>query len=271
MKEYKIEGHISSRVPEGKNWRLAWSDEFDGNDVDDSKWSKRLHMMGQRHETWVEDAVSLDGKGNAVFRVTKDEVGYHTTQLQSGENYMDRPAVKRFTGRFTWPIAAISAPKFMHKYGYYECRCRTQQKNGWWTAFWMQSPCNGSTLDPSVSGVEIDIMESFEPNVVMHNVHWNGCGADLKSKGKTGIRLEETPDGFHTFGMEWSKNGYRFFVDGVMTWETDGPVSDREEFILVSAECKGYRADPASPDPSLEDALDDVFVVDYVRVFDEID
>ena len=26
-------------------------------------------------------------------------------------------------------------PKFMHRYGYYECRCRLQQKAGWWSAF----------------------------------------------------------------------------------------------------------------------------------------
>ena len=47
-------------------------------------------------------------------------------------------------------------PTFMHRYGYYEVRCKLQQTDGWWSAFWTQSPSIGTTYDPEWSGVEVD-------------------------------------------------------------------------------------------------------------------
>lgn len=89
----------------------------------------------------------------------------------------------------------------MHKYGFYEIRCKLPEQPGWWAAFWLQSPCIGSTLNPEESGVEVDIMENFtRDGIVSHNNHWNGYGADHKSAGSGERKLKETPDGFHVFG-----------------------------------------------------------------------
>ena len=75
---------------------------------------------------------------------------------------------------------------------------------------------------------------------------------------------------FHTYGVDWSPTGYVFYVDGKETWRVSGPVSHREQFILVSAECNGYRN--GAPSPILKKAkLPDYFVVDYVRVFDSVE
>ena len=83
-------------------------------------------------------------------------------------------------------------------------------------------------------------------------------------------QLEPTEDGWHTFGLHWSTSGYVFYVDGKLSWEIEGPVSHREQFILISTECKGYRK--GGPAPELLDAeLPDYFVVDYIRVFDEVE
>jgi|GEM_PF-2913026 len=59
-----------------------------------------------------------------------------------------------------------------------------------------------------------------------------------------------------------------------------GPVSEVEQFILVSTECHGYRGPdfttardhkPGTPSPLLADAvLPDYFEIDHVRVFDRI-
>ena len=211
--EYVIAGHESSILPDGVNWRLVWNDEFDGSKIDDGKWRFREYMMGHRHKTWSDSCASLDGKSNLILSLVEKDGDFFTSQLETGENYMDRPG-KTFAGRFVWPIGKISTPKFMHRFGYYECRCRLQKNPGWWSAFWLQSPIQGCTLNPAFSGVEIDIMESFKPGYVSHAVHWNGCGEDLQSKGKQSFPLEATPDGFHRFGLRWNKTGYTFFVDG---------------------------------------------------------
>lgn len=163
---------------------------------------------------------------------------------------------------------------FAHKYGYYEIRCQLQKQPGWWSAFWMQSPMIGASLDPAVTGVELDIMENFtRDNKISHNIHWGGYGKNHKHKGSGDSTVEETPDRWHTFGMHWTRTNYVFYVDGKESWRVDGPVSDTEEFILVSTECMGYRnGNRDQPSEKLKKAvLPDSFVVDYVRVYDEVE
>ena len=69
MKEYKVEGHVSSFLPEGKNWKLVWSDEFDKTELDTSKWYFRRHLFGELHEAYIEDAISFDGNSNIIFHL----------------------------------------------------------------------------------------------------------------------------------------------------------------------------------------------------------
>lgn len=37
MKKYEVEGHLPSFLPDGKEWKLTWHDEFDGPELDRSK------------------------------------------------------------------------------------------------------------------------------------------------------------------------------------------------------------------------------------------
>ena len=50
---------------------MIWHDEFDGKELDETRWAKRTYMMGKRAEQWVEDAYELDGNGNLVFKLEK--------------------------------------------------------------------------------------------------------------------------------------------------------------------------------------------------------
>ncbi len=263
--------HVPSLLPEGKKWKLVWHDEFEGNSLDTTKWDFRLHIMQTRHQTFTTEGVEVKD-GLLYLNLIEKDGQYYSPHLQTGKNYLDRPGDPYSTG-LTWPIAKIKEPKFMHKYGYYEIRCKLQEQPGWWSAFWLQSPVIGSCLDPARSGVEIDIMENFtRDNRIIHNMHWNGYGKDHKQKGAYHITIEDTSDGFHTFGVHWKKDGYVFYVDGMETWRVDGPVSHTEQFILVSTEVMGYRrGNRDQPSDAVRDAvLPDAFIVDYVRVYDEI-
>ncbi len=262
---------VPSQLPEGSKWKLFWHDEFDGTELDTNKWDYRLHLMQIRHHTWTDQGAELDGKGNLLLKLYKKDGHYYSSQLQTGRNYMDRPGDQYGNSKFVWPIAEIEPPKFIHKYGYYEIRCKLPTQEGWWAAFWLQSPEIGSTLDPAESGVEIDIMENFtRDGIISHNIHWNGYGKNHEGATSGKKKLQPTEDGFHTFGLQWSPEGYTFYVDGKVSWEIEGPVSHREQFILISTECNGYRY--GGPAPELNKAvLPDYFVVDYIRVYDEIE
>lgn len=279
MNEYLVENHEPSILPDG-DFQLCWSDEFDGNELDKSKWEFRLNMMGKRWPSWTdsEKALRLDGKSNAVFTLVEEDGRLCCAQLQTGNNYMDEPVgenksfdqgdnVVATKDRLEWPIGKLHAQKHLFKYGYYECRCRLQQKNGWWSAFWMQSPVIGSTLDAETSGSEVDIMESFRPGKIQwHNVFCAGYGPDSRRTKVGGVEGLDTSV-FHRFGLLWDETGYTFYIDGVEDGHVDADVSQIPEFLLISTEVYGYRKPGHAPIPEAYDAVGDTFVVDYVRVF----
>ena len=273
MKTYEVEGHEASLLPDG-NWKLAWSDEFDGTELDRSKWDYRYAMMGLKCRQWTDKALRLDGKSNAVFSIVMEDGIPKSSQLQTGFNFMDEPVIKTTFGNdhLQWNIGKLHENKYLHRYGYYECRCRLQQKEGWWSAFWIQSPMIGASLDVQNSGTEIDIMESFHPGkIAAHNAFTGGYGLDMKRE-KVGGKMVDDVEAFHRFGLLWDEGGYTFYIDGVEDGHIDKYVSGIPEFILISTEVRGYRFEDHQPTTeAIRTAAEgDDFLVDYVRVFDRI-
>lgn len=269
MKEYKVPNHVSSFLPDG-NFTLVWSDEFDGDTLDRSKWDYRLNMMGKRWPAWVDRGVHL-ADSCAVFTLTTEDGRPVSAQLQTGYNFMDEPVTPTTFGRdhLQWGIGKLHRSLFLHRYGYYECRCRLQQKPGWWSAFWIQSPVIGSSLDPAEAGIEHDIMESFQPGTCScHTNHFGGYGLDHQSTHAGVGRNDLDPAAFHTFGMLWTPEGYTYYIDGIEDGHNPAPVSHRPEFILISTEVKSYRHESHMPTEEAYAAIGDTFAVDYVRVFD---
>ena len=276
MKKFEIKNHEPSYLPDG-DWKLAWSDEFDGDTLDKTKWDFRLHLFHKKHEAWIEDEGIEVKDGNLVFKLVEKDGKYHSAQLQTGENWYDRPGEKN-----EWNVAKFKEPKFLHKFGYYECRCKLQKGNNWWSAFWLQSPNIGTLPDEKKAGVEVDILESFFGNsYIPHYIHFGGYGADYKfdtTKDPKDFAMSRdaipVDDGWHRFGCLWEEDGYTFFVDGKQSGKKlTGGVSHTEQFILIGTECVGYRSDvPGIYKKTGCDKIveNDKFIVDYVRVFDKV-
>jgi len=102
--------------------------------------------------------------------------------------------------------------------------------------------------------------ELVAEDIVYHNLHWDGYGVDHKHIGAQ-IPFAGIDKGFHTFGLEWTKDAYIFYVDGKETWRTSSAVSQRKEFMILSTELTGWGGDPA-----LGNFPDEVGF-DYVRVY----
>lgn len=273
MQNFKVDGHEDSLLPDGKSFKLVWQDEFDGDTLDTSKWDYRLSMMGKRHPAWTDKGVTLDGNSNAVFTMITEDGRPVSSQLQTGYNFMDEPTTSTTfqTEYLQWNIGKLKESKYLHRYGYYECRCRLQQKPGWRTAFWIQSPIIGASLDYAYTGSEIDIMESFTPgSVVPHNAFTGGYGLDSKRAFVGGdLTLDEKE--YHRFGVLWDETGYTFYVDGKEDGRITEYVSKCPEFILISTEVHGYRYEDHQPTREARESVGDTFLVDYVRVFDITD
>ena len=307
MQTFHYQDHADSFLPDGKQWKLVWNDEFDGTELDRSKWGFRLNFWGKRLQTFTEEGVEFDGRSHMRLHLIKKGNDYFSPHLQTGSLSYDIP---RDSNGF-WPFGKLEKPKFMHRFGYYEIRCRLPKNPGWHAAFWLQAPGIGSHPDPRRAGVECDIMENYrhpaEGKIVGGNI-WGGYGRDCRGSGHFSWELGKTDGDWHYFGVDWSRSGYRFYCDGRLvgtvlppemehlrhveqespdaSWikeggVTIGPVSETEQFILVSTECHGYRGPgfttapdhPAGkPAPILEKALlPDYFEIDHVRVFDAVE
>lgn len=288
MTEYKVENHASSYLPEGKNWKLVWSDEFDGTKLDESKWSFRQYFWGKKSPTFTTEGVELDGESHMKINLIKKGDDYYSAHLQTGSLTYDLP--KDSDG--FWPFGQYEKPKFMHKFGYYEIRCKLPKNSGWHAAFWLQAPGIGSHPDARFCGVETDIMENYRQHtegVLLCGNGYNGYGKDSVWPGHKMFPYEETEDGWHYYGVDWSPEGYIFYADGKEVnrqMKPDCAVSEVEEFILVSTECHGYNrsfGDGAGDDghadvwrgKPVEDlkkaVLPDCFEVDFVRVYDQVE
>ena len=285
MKEVSpVASHAKSYLPTG-DWKLVWNDEFDGDSLDESKWNYRLHFWGYEAPNFTKDGVEVSD-GTLKINLVRDGDHFRSAHLQTGSlTYDIPPAVGQ---KSFWPFGAKQPAKFMHRYGYYEIRCKLPKHDGWHAAFWLQSPSIGSHPDPKQCGVECDIMENyrqFTDNEIICGCGWGGYGPESKWFGHYSFDYNETSDGWHYYGVDWSPEGYIFYADGKEVGRQMAPkcpVSDVDQFILVSTECHGYlrrfkNSDGAGrpelagePVKELFSAYPDCFEVDFVRVYDRI-
>ena len=278
-----VPGKAASYLPTKGKFTLVWHDEFDGDALDETKWSYRTNFWG-RSAHWfatpADNAVEVKDGLLRLKLVKRADGQFVSPQLQTGELMWDVPALKNPKG--FWPLSKREPAKYLKRYGYFECRARLQKMPGWWSAFWMQTESQGCTLDPARSGLEHDIMESFDPGEVLPSCfHYNGYGPDYQGfripdvKKNDDSILKVGTDGFHVYGMLWTEDGYVTYVDGRLRGRSAKAVSQVPEFVLLTTEAKWYRNDRMTgkgvPELEATAAAGDDFVVDYVRVFDVSD
>lgn len=237
----------------GQDYRLVFRDEFDGKKgapPDPAVWDRPGWLKERKGETghhwrdgWVmEDCARLDGEGNLVITTRRNgervETGYVGTD-----------------------------GKFAATHGYFECRCRVQKEEGFWSAFWIQTPTMGKPLDDATkAGVEIDVMEYLSykgyKDKAMHTAHWDGYDKQHHKVEHAEKLVPGLSEGFHTFAVKWDEAGYVFYTDGAETgrWKK-APISNRPEYLLLSCEVGKWAGDIAKA------KLPDAFTVDHVRVW----
>ncbi len=227
--------------PEGKRWKLVWNDEFDGDKLDETKWTAAPEAK-RKDGWWSPRAVSLDGQGHLVIKTFKDE-----NHVVDG--------------------CARTRGKFEHRFGYYVTRVLLQKQQGHWSAFWLTSPGVGTVGNEGRDGTEIDIYEKpWLDERVQQTLHWDGYTKEHHKQSGHVTNVPGVMEGWHTFSVWWSPDEYVFYVDGKETWRTrDGGVSQVNADILLSDEIGKWAGDITKA------KLPDQFMVDYVRVYDLVD
>lgn len=200
-------------------YEYVWGDEFEGDDIDFTKWDFEACMAGTEmmHLSYDREIINtVDGrlKLRAIRLKDKDD------ELLE----------------FKVPYSTVTKHKMNYIYGYAEIRARMPFTGGVWPSFWGLS--NG-TLGPTRNSkyyVEIDVFEVFGSlDTVIPNIHkhyydsYNYTsthdpeydGGNHTSYGLTYETNEwvfENRDTiaqeYHTYGYEWTPTEVSMYVDG---------------------------------------------------------
>ena len=132
-----------------QNWNLIWNDEFNGSELDTTKW---IHEIGTGSQ------YGLYGWGNSELQYYQPE----NTIIDSGYAKiiaMEEPngIIDSWNTAYYYPSSKITTMGLHDfKYGKIQAKIKTVDGEGFWPAFWML-PTNGSWPCDG----EIDIMEQW--------------------------------------------------------------------------------------------------------------
>ena len=232
--EYKI----ATRKPlDRSKAKLIFEENFDGTKLSDV-WT--VHDMEKRRNgLWVKESIQVkDGNLELIFDKNNDGI---------------------------FVMGCIDTPKkFEFKYGYVEARMKNPKQVGHWPGIWLFNNGVNKVGNEGKDGTEIDIVEAPWRNKdkISHALHWDGYGSDHQVMGHTPT-IEGINEGFHTYAVDWSEDGYIFFVDGKETWRTDaGGGCEIPLYLMISDEEGGW-----SGNPNKAKNLPDKTYVDYIKVW----
>ncbi|MGD9695300.1 MAG: glycoside hydrolase family 16 protein [Thermoleophilia bacterium] len=232
--------------------RPVWSDEFAGPEgaAPADHWTPAEGGGGWGNEelqtyTSRPENVALDGDGHLRITARRESDGSFTSaRLQSTAGFV--------RGRI-------------------EARIRVPAGAGLWSAFWTLG-AGGTRVGWPRSG-EIDVMEVMnDTRTVNANVHVADAASPDGRGQAPGLLTRDAPlaDGWHVYGLEWSRERLVFTLDGREYHRiTRGEVADwpfDEAQVLLLNLAVGGRW-PGPPDASTP--FPATMLVDWVRVYPE--
>ena len=243
-----------------KQWELYWSDEFDGNSLDMTKWNIESGSTGTVIKK--KDNVTV-ANGDCVITLRRnhptDDVAYSSAYV-------------------------TTANKFSFCYGRLEFRAKLPVGQGVWPALWTLGD-NYLEIANDEKGWplcgEIDVMElvgssnpqnPFDNKKILGTLHW-GPDRDHHQQAHYAWLLSESPaDDYHIYAVEWDENEMVWYVDDrvYLRVKLDDPTMGiafmQKHWIIMNINLNGNDGynmfDETTPDTAS-------MYVDYVRVYKE--
>ena len=242
---------------------LAWSDEFDGDAVDSSKWK---FLLGTGYNN--------DGSGWG-----NNELQYYRRENTTVENGHLVITAKRdsFENRGYTSSRLTTNDRHEFAFGRVDVRAKLPIGQGIWPAIWaLGADFPDKTGWPRAG--EIDIMEylGHQPNRIYGTVHYGASGGDNYRYTTDTLIVEEntTPfhDDFHIYSIDWRPDSLSWLVDGqafASFTAADAaaagqpyPFNDPQYLLLNLAVGGNW---PGNPDSTT--VFPQQMLVDYVRIY----
>ena len=237
-------------------FKLVWADEFNGTGVDPANWSGHYtygDTASVRRGGYFQKDMATVANGNLTIRTD-----YVATGLGGGN-----------PGYYSYGMDTRN--NYQQLYGYFEVRCILPKGTDLWAAFWMINDGTFHEDGSGADGAEIDIFESpnwgkkIEQNSVTSTIHFDGYGAAHQSEAEGAFYANNPYEEYNTYGLEWNKDEYIFYVNGVESARTTFGVSQNPEILILSTEVNGENAVPSEAIKNNKYPAD--YIVDYVRAY----
>ncbi len=290
---YAVDSHQAE-----PGWQLVWADEFDGEALDESRWTREVDCWGggneerQCYTARDENVRVVDGR--LVIEARLEEATGPALPQRMWGSEEDRTATNTqpFTsGRIN------TAGKGDWTYGRIEVRARLPEGQGTWPAIWML-PTDEVYGTWALSG-EIDILEAVnlgaecrecrggEENRAFGTLHFGGAWPENRYQNRE-TTIPTGPDGeqvWHDYAIEWSEGRIEWFLNGESygyltprRWRTlsdalearnnpNAPFDQRFHLILNLA-IGGHLAESRSAGGVDPQGYPKQFEIDYVRVYE---
>ena len=263
--KYTDQGDISTL---SENWELLWSDEFNYEELDLTKWNKLKWKPGwvnNELQAYTDRDTNIFLENGHLVLQGNIEPGY------SGTDYVGNNYVADYTsGRVN------TDDKFSTTYGRFDIKAKLPAGKGSWPAIWMLGESISSIGWPQCG--EIDIMEhvGYDQGLVHGSIHtqdYNHMYGTQKSGSKY---VDDVTDAFHVYSLEWSPFYLRYLIDNEPFFfvynDSNGdfgkwPFNDPHYLILnlaIGGDWGGVQGVSASAFPMK-------MYIDYVRVYKKSD
>jgi beta-glucanase (GH16 family) len=240
-------------------YSLVWSDEFDGEIIDASKW---VYETGDGTDYGLPA-----GCGNEEKQIYTNSSDNSSITMDDGNSVLAITALKPSAENYTSAKLTTNGLQSFY-FGRVDIRAKTPAGNGLWPAIWLLGE-NRPLIDWPGCG-EVDIMEILgrAPDTMFTTIHYvnseNKKGESQKAHTLGGANFS---DDYHVYSLEWTPNELQFSLDGVPIYQeqlqTDMKEFLRPHYLILNLAIGGYW--PGNPDASTP--FPSSLNVDYVRYY----
>jgi len=179
------------------------TDEFEGADLDSTKWNNIDPKWVGRHPSYFEPS---------NISVLNGELHLTSREINSQDSLL--PEIEK--GKYTHAAAAVKS-KVKVKYGYFEIKAKAGNSK-FWSSFWFYDHAPESWS-------EIDVFEvvGIESYLVRTAHHFRS--STFKGTDKDHLRIQREDYDFnstdyHIYGLNWNKDNVTWYVDGEEVFTT---------------------------------------------------
>ena len=243
---------LHAAPPTLPGWNVNWFDEFDGTSINTTLWDviNTTNTTNNSLQAYLPSQVTVSG-GNLVITATDQPFG--------GLPYRSGQVISRASRR----------------HGKWEVRAKLPTSQGQWPAIWLLPDAG---VNPWPSQGEIDIMENrgnepFKTSSAFHygtNPPFNHNFVYAEHEAQVAGTANNFHNDFHTYGVEWSSDVLRFFVDGVNYYN----VHDADVGGFLSSQTAGMETVINNaiggnflPNPDASTVWPQEMLIDYVHMY----